>query len=875
MPEPEAQLQATADLSPVSPSPVHTTATLAVPALQETVDTIDAMVAAALAPNGMADEPSTVVDASIIDGENDGVVDDDSSFDDAYGEDNPTVGVDARPEQQQLDVNDDYAKTFDSPIEPEEGEDPQHDVSSLSQESNNLSHALGSLPAQPSDASHAAPDPSPVPQVASGTPAAQSKADQRHPMSASSSTPQPSELPQQEVQAQPVPSQPTITPQPAAADVAGAQESPPSIEQLVADLTSQAVESAQDPSVQSAQAASTASSTPPPNNALPSSSSLPPRPPLPHSAAQSYASQHHPSGSNAPMPAGVAMPSAPGQPPTYIAAGAPGTSTEAISSLPTISANGLNASVSIASLNPPSYPTNAPAYGDERAQDTDYQRQWEQFMSDERQYMAEAKWDRFPEGSRIFIGTRSATGAAKNGAHIFCTGNLSSDKVSKRDVFDMFHRFGRLAQISLKSAYGFVQYHTVEEGHRAMENLQGIEIRGRRIHLEISRVQDKSKKERPRSPDRGGRGRDGGRRGDRHNQQNRDDYRPARKQSPRRNDYPGRDDGYSGRDRGYYEGDRRGRSQSPGYRRNDKDSYRRRSPSPYSRARNSNNNKNSTELDLPRRYGADVPDVQIILQPEVDRDFVAWVEGAFKSRGLKTEVMYLHPRFPKDQVIQRQAAEGVHAVVDLDIRAQSSGRIPVQAFDRSAGSSNVRFDQYVDLDPNTAAEVILRTKASGAASYTQAYPGSGGYPPSYAAQGPQHHATPVYPGSHQPSSFAPQQPQVNTQDIASILGQVDNTTLQRLLSTIQTTPQAGYQTAGHNAAVSGNPQVDIQSILSSLNVNAGPQQGAAPQAGYGMTYGGNPAAHGAGLGLGSGGTGDAAAAAQVQNIMAQLARFRQ
>lgn len=61
------------------------------------------------------------------------------------------------------------------------------------------------------------------------------------------------------------------------------------------------------------------------------------------------------------------------------------------------------------------------------------------------------------------------------------TGNLSSDKVSKRDVFDLFYRYGRLAQISLKSAYGFVQYHTAEEGRGAMENLQGTEIKGRRI----------------------------------------------------------------------------------------------------------------------------------------------------------------------------------------------------------------------------------------------------------------------------------------------------------------------------------------------------------------------------------------------------------
>jgi hypothetical protein len=50
----------------------------------------------------------------------------------------------------------------------------------------------------------------------------------------------------------------------------------------------------------------------------------------------------------------------------------------------------------------------------------------------------------------------------------------------------MFSRYGRLAQISLKQAYGFVQYHTVAEGQAAMDNLQGIEIRGRKIRKQAS-----------------------------------------------------------------------------------------------------------------------------------------------------------------------------------------------------------------------------------------------------------------------------------------------------------------------------------------------------------------------------------------------------
>jgi RNA recognition motif-containing protein len=33
----------------------------------------------------------------------------------------------------------------------------------------------------------------------------------------------------------------------------------------------------------------------------------------------------------------------------------------------------------------------------------------------------------------------------------------------------------------LKNAYGFVQYHTVAEGHAAMEGAQGIELGGRKI----------------------------------------------------------------------------------------------------------------------------------------------------------------------------------------------------------------------------------------------------------------------------------------------------------------------------------------------------------------------------------------------------------
>lgn len=61
------------------------------------------------------------------------------------------------------------------------------------------------------------------------------------------------------------------------------------------------------------------------------------------------------------------------------------------------------------------------------------------------------------------------------------SGNLSSERVSKKEVFDIFSQYGKLAQISLKQAYGFVQYHAVTEGQAATDALQGTEISGRKI----------------------------------------------------------------------------------------------------------------------------------------------------------------------------------------------------------------------------------------------------------------------------------------------------------------------------------------------------------------------------------------------------------
>ncbi|KAI1370825.1 hypothetical protein F4677DRAFT_341565 [Hypoxylon crocopeplum] len=573
--------------------------------------------------------------------------------------------------------------------------------------------------------------------------------------------------------------------------------------------------------------------------------SLPPRPPLTQqTAAQSHvrpedALNYQPALS---YPNAITVSSNVPPPPGTYSAGAPGTtSSDPRSSLPPPPASSVtslpNHSIPLAHFDP-AYAAGAPspAHAAPQLQSFDHPQRWETFLQEERRYVSEAKWDRFPDGSRLFIG------------------NLSSDRVSKKEVFDIFSPYGSLAQISLKQAYGFVQYHSFAEGQAAMDHLQGMEVRGRKVDLEFSRMQK-------RDGDGEKRGNRGKRDGERHDgrRARRDDYRSGRQSSPQRGSHrqqPSYDTG-----RGQYDDhSSRGRSRSPGHGKRDLGHYRHRSTSPYRR------HPSEVDLDIPRRHGGEVPDVQFLLLQEVEREFVSWVEHAFVSQGLKVHVMFLHPRFPREVVIQRQVREGVHALIELDYRAQQSGTISLQVFDRSNGLGNVRYDEYQNLDPNVAAQLVIRAKAqvSPQPSYGAHYP-------------PVHYHQPAYhrPAHHQPaqpqppyslSSYPPQPypgasaPAPAPATAGNAGGPLHNATLQKIFGS--------FQGQGHSPGQVGR---DAQPDMNSLIAN----------------FGGANAANAAGLSLqpnvaySSGRTNDAPntpssdPAQHVHNIMAQLARYRQ
>ncbi|EFQ31733.1 RNA recognition domain-containing protein [Colletotrichum graminicola M1.001] len=870
MPEPEAtpEFEATAaDLSPHCPSPLHSAAPAVVPALQDTADILDAMSAQT---NGVAHggvdafAPAPVVESAPTDpyafaepGDANGDNDDVDSLDDAYGEEEETDTVKVQEQQVEPDAGeDDYLKIFDSPPRDADEDGADQDDVSKAPESMHYSAASASLtspaqgvppPVADSSSARAAPvaaDQSPTNPAPSTTATAHPGADS----SAHNSTA-------------------SIAESNARNDNAPEDDHAVDISRLVAEMTGQTSESSagQSPagSTQNHDAQSSSNLTPS------ASATLPPRPPMPQQTAstfppEDYRAFHQQNG--APQaPSSMIAPPTPGQPSTYVSAGAPGapgTTSDAFGGLPPPPATGLNATVPITSMTAPPHPNNVGHAAYQPDETTDRQKHWETFVNDERRYMADAKWDRFPDGSRIFIG------------------NLSSERVSKRDVFDIFHKYGRLAQISLKSAYGFVQYHNLEDAQAAMDNLQGIEIKGRKIHLEISRAQKKKDgNERNRSPERGGRGgrqagrqeRQDGANSHHDNRRNRDDYRPGRSSPPRRNGGHAREDSHGGRDRYQHDAlDRsRGRSRSPhGYGRQ-KDGYRRRTPSPpaFNRAAAADD-----RLDIPRRYGNQVPDVQFLLLQELSRDFIAWVQRGFTDRGLKVDVMFLHPSFPREAIIQRQVIEGVHAIVDLDVHAQNIGKIPIRVFDRSGGVS-ARYDDYRDIDPPIAAELVLRAKSQAipaAAPYQNAPPPQPqyqGYGQPYGQSVPPH--APTYPGAQGPPRGPPpaQQPAVNPADLASLMSGIDNATLQRLLASMSS--QGAGSVAANSAA--GAASAQFHALMGGMQTAPpGAQTQPASYGGQAYAPNGQPPTSGHPAPVG---TGDSAA--QVENIMAQLARYRQ
>lgn len=354
----------------------------------------------------------------------------------------------------------------------------------------------------------------------------------------------------------------------------------------------------------------------------------------------------------------------------------------------------------------------------ERPWGPEIQHMYDKFLEDERMFVTEGVWDKFPVGSRLFVG------------------NLPTEKVTKRDLFHIFHKYGQLAQISIKQAYGFVQFLQAADCQAALQAEQGVELRERLLHLEISKPQRNTRnanqggnraapRRRSRSPDRA-MSRVSNDRGSYSNRpsysdyrdepvRRRDDYRPIRSPSPRgyrtRDDHRGHDERYSGN------------VQSPQIGNHN---YPVSGHPPFD---------DDAMLSLPRRAPRDVPDVQLLVLEDVGHQLVNFVEQGFRAKGLTAQTIWLNPRLALAVVIKRQIIEGVQAVVKLTHGAQYNPKIPLQVFDRTPGTTNVNFNEYVDLDVQIAADIVIQARQKERMAGQRPAPSP--YPPQQGFQPPQ------------------------------------------------------------------------------------------------------------------------------------------
>ncbi|KAI0424348.1 hypothetical protein F5Y09DRAFT_143273 [Xylaria sp. FL1042] len=341
---------------------------------------------------------------------------------------------------------------------------------------------------------------------------------------------------------------------------------------------------------------------------------------------------------------------------------------------------------------------------------------WDDFDKHEPQHAERANRNGFPEGSRIFLG------------------NLS-ERVSRREIFDVFSKHGHVLQISIKPAYGFVQYGTVAEANAAMDNLQGIELGNRKLNLEPARKPTRDGEKSRRNQGRQDGSRHDSKRGRRDDHWSGSYHRPDHRQQPL---YDVNDRDWAHEERSYSRS--RHRSQSP--RHNDYEPYRRRSRSPHRR------HTSTRDVDSTRRHGTEAPDVQFFVS-DVSRDFVIWVQHEFVRMNLRVDALPVRRHQSIDEAVQRLIFDGVHATVMLDLPAQDRGVISLRLYGRSGSFESVRYEDYHNLQPAVAAQLVASRQPSMPSSFHTSrhslaqYPLSAYVPPS--SRGHQNYPPPVAP----------------------------------------------------------------------------------------------------------------------------------
>lgn len=99
---------------------------------------------------------------------------------------------------------------------------------------------------------------------------------------------------------------------------------------------------------------------------------------------------------------------------------------------------------------------------------------YQEYLSNEDKYSNRRELDHFPDGSRLFIG------------------NLSTNTVTKADLFRICRMYGEVVHITLKGGFGFVQYTNAELCAECIKGETDVPLHGRFMRWDASSGQKRS-----------------------------------------------------------------------------------------------------------------------------------------------------------------------------------------------------------------------------------------------------------------------------------------------------------------------------------------------------------------------------------------------
>ncbi|EPY54175.1 poly(A) binding protein Nab3 [Schizosaccharomyces cryophilus OY26] len=292
-------------------------------------------------------------------------------------------------------------------------------------------------------------------------------------------------------------------------------------------------------------------------------------------------------------------------------------------------------------------------------------------------------------------------------------GHLQKENnLSKREVWKTFHTYGRLAQVVLKPTYGFVQFFTDEECARALEDMQGKYIQNQKLYLEISKLQKK--------------------------------YQTQIDSSKK--------------------GPNKGIS-NPVYGSTNPPSWKKRSRSPSFHASKRPEKKPASQ-GLPKIQA----DCQIIVIDDTPIEFVYKVENALRESSLNVVLASLTPKLSLQALVHQCVLDGVSAIVYVTSRLSQVGCMSVQTFQRTENPSEIRYDEYANIDLYAAVELVQRSKGAWLAMNPSGFPT----------------ITPMNPYQIPLNNQISQIVSRSNPHLSSILGSLDSNTLHQLLDVIKT-----------------------------------------------------------------------------------------